>query len=842
MARTATTGGQPHPLVMPADGPDAQLYETAIKRAIETVNADGGMIATLDDSRSMMIVRVRQAHQRWLEVPLRGPRSRPLHAHAHQIEEANTSVLPAAQLWRVYRKGERLVGTVWQNGEPIILSGDEVHSLNGNSAPEDLPAAWYLAVPIFAAATDESGLILDDPPVIGVLAVYVRDPQWRFSQNHLHLLQTQAHNIALSLVLAQVVRQEQRHRRLIALLQELTSDVPSYIDTETFYETFADRIRIAIGGMLDTQAFALVVPHTIPGQPETLLSFYATVENGQRFPPYSLGDDQAPWWAWVRYGRNFTWITNDERQANPQLQTRHWGSHNYMDSQIFVPIKAPSGVVGALLVASQRVNAYNDEQVRLLEMAGRFIGLAIEHAQMRNARRTAGNASSDSERALSVLNNSLMGLNATLEVATIVHDLVEQASELTRGQVCAYLECLPLTDELLIRDIAQNKDHPHEELIGQHFPVGDGRRRQAVDGQSQSLEDLTSEYQRGDAIGTLLERYHVRAMLVVPIIHKESVTRRDRVLGLLAVYAPDQHGLFSPAETMNLMALGHVAASALINARTYAQLRELDRLKDEFILTASHEFRTPMSAIQGFSWLIQRRGETMTPEQGKHWAGEIIRATEQLKDMMDTVTESWRTQSVQMPTAIAVQVADTVQLAMEISSGLLAADNHAVESTVPADLWVLSDQDRLRHVISNLLVNAAKYSAPNAQIVINATMKTAAELLAAPRERGARDSENGDEDQVVHVTPKSGPWVVVSVHDHGMGITAINQKRLFAKFVRLQLTTPVRGTGLGLYICRRYIEAMCGEIWVDSAPSQGSTFSFCLPQVAAPSEAPTTTA
>jgi len=76
--------------------------------------------------------------------------------------------------------------------------------------------------------------------------------------------------------------------------------------------------------------------------------------------------------------------------------------------------------------------------------------------------------------------------------------------------------------------------------------------------------------------------------------------------------------------------------------------------------------------------------------------------------------------------------------------------------------------------------------------------------------------------------------VVLSVHDMGMGISSANQKKLFAKFVRLELTTNVRGTGLGLYICRRYIEAMGGEVWVESAPGQGSTFSFCLPHAPAP--------
>jgi signal transduction histidine kinase len=839
MVRNGATGSSPP--VMPADGPDAALYERAIQRAIEVVNADGGGIATLDDSRKAMIVRVRQVHPRVQATLLRASRSRPLHpshsihpapAVGAPIDEAATTQL-STQLWRVYHRGERLIGTVWHAGEGLILTGDEVRALPAaQNAPEDPPAAWYMAVPIFAPVNEQDA-VLREPPVIGVLYVYLNDPQWRFSQSQLLLLQAQAQNIALSLQLAQVERQEYRHRRLVALLQELTSDVPSYIDTENFYETFAERIRVAISGMLDTQVFALVVPRMY--SVETLLAYYAVVDSGQRYAPFSLREDQVPWWQWVRHGRTLTRITDEERTAQPHLRVRNWGSGEYMDSQIFVPVKAPSGVVGALLVASARANAYTADQVMLLEMAGRFIGLAIEHAQMRNARKTAGNTSSDSERALAVLNNALLGLNATLEVETIVHDLVEQASELTRGQVCAYVEYVPQSDELVIRDIAQNKDHPHAELIGQRFPVGNGRRRLAVEGQSQSLEDLTTDYQRGDAIGALLERYNVRAMLLAPVIHKESVTRHDRVLGLLAVYSPDQRGLFSPAETMNLMALGHVAASALNNARTYAQLRELDRLKDEFILTASHEFRTPMSAIQGFSWLIQRRYESMTPEQAKHWAGEIMRATEQLKDMMDTLTESWRTKSVQLPPLVPVNIATTAQLAEEISSGLLAAENHIVQSNVPGDLWVLSDQDRLRHVISNLLVNAAKYSQPNAQITVTATVKSAAELLAQPRERGAPDDES-DEAQVINVTPKSGPWVMVSVHDQGIGITAANQKRLFAKFVRLALTTSVRGTGLGLYICRRYIEAMGGEIWVESAPGKGSTFSFCLPQTS-PGEA-----
>lgn len=834
--RSGTSSSQPQPLVMPADGLDAKLYESAVSRAIELVNADGGTIATLDEFRRMMVLRVRQVHPR-LQPPPRHSTSRPIQqppAQSHPIEEASTTVLPATQLWRHFKSGERLIGYVWQIGEPIIMSGDEVRGLPSGSSPEDPDAAWHMAVPIFAASPDDQPTI-EEPPIIGVLAVYAIDPQWRFSQNHLRLLQLQAQTIAQSIVLSQVNREEQRHRRLLTLLQELTGDVPTMADLDTFYETFFDRVRVAISGVVSVDAFAVAIPQ--PGLSDTTLTLYAVSELGERYTPQALSEGQAPWWSKMRLGRAEGWVTDDDRRANPSFRPREWGGNHYMDSQLFVPIRTPVGVIGALMVASRRMNAYTPDQVALLETAGRFIGLAIEHAQMRQSQRTNSAQSGMSERALSVLNNALLGLNATLDVAQIVRDLVEQASELSRGQVAVYFEYSPQVDELIVRDIAQNKEHRHEEIIGQRIPVGKDRRRRAVDGEILALEDLTAEYKRGDIVGSLLSRYQVEAMLVVPVIYTESVTRRDRVLGLLAIYAPGQRGLFAPAEAMNLSALGHVAAAALNNARTYAQLRELDRLKDEFILTASHEFRTPMSAIQGFSWLIQRRGDTMTAEQGKHWASEIIRATEQLKDMMDTVTESWRTQSVQMPPLQPVDVAEVVRLAQEISSGPISAENHVVEARVPENVYVVSEQDRLRHVVSNLLVNAAKYSDGGSTISVTMAVKSGTELLAIPRERGARDSEDEDDEPVQNVIPQSGPWVVISVHDHGIGINAANQKRLFAKFVRLELTTSVRGTGLGLYICRRYIEAMGGEIWVESAPGQGSTFSFCLPQTSAPPNA-----
>jgi signal transduction histidine kinase len=77
---------------------------------------------------------------------------------------------------------------------------------------------------------------------------------------------------------------------------------------------------------------------------------------------------------------------------------------------------------------------------------------------------------------------------------------------------------------------------------------------------------------------------------------------------------------------------------------------------------------------------------------------------------------------------------------------------------------------------------------------------------------------------------------MLTVEDDGPGISPDDQTKLFQKFVRLSqsLVTPVRGTGLGLWICRQYVEAMGGDIWVDSRTGQGSRFCFCLPRLATP--------
>jgi signal transduction histidine kinase len=140
---------------------------------------------------------------------------------------------------------------------------------------------------------------------------------------------------------------------------------------------------------------------------------------------------------------------------------------------------------------------------------------------------------------------------------------------------------------------------------------------------------------------------------------------------------------------------------------------------------------------------------------------------------------------------------------------------------------VLADESRLRQIFVNLLSNALKYSSAGSPL----------EVMASGVSAGARPWAGGStltSDGAVPVQE-----VCISVRDYGLGVPPKEAARLFRRFVRLQrdIAGSVRGTGVGLYLCQQFVQAMGGRIWLESSgvPGEGSTFSFTLP-VAQPTQ------
>src|SRR6476646_8687525 len=243
--------------------------------------------------------------------------------------------------------------------------------------------------------------------------------------------------------------------------------------------------------------------------------------------------------------------------------------------------------------------------------------------------------------------------------------------------------------------------------------------------------------------------------------------------------------------------VGPLLATALYQRGIHGaldRLREFDRLKDEFIAIVSHELRTPLTSVYGAAMTLERQE---LDEQRRHELLEII-STEaaRLSRLLDDILWVSRLDAGRArPTIMAVEpialAADIVEATRtHLPEGLsleLVHDAHVPE--------VAADPDKLRQVLVNLVENAVKYS--HAGVIL------------------------------VRIGSHYGT-VRFSVRDEGLGIPAGQQERIFEKFYRLDphMTQGVGGTGLGLYICRELVLAMNGDIWVESVPGQGSTFSL----------------
>jgi PAS domain S-box-containing protein len=227
-----------------------------------------------------------------------------------------------------------------------------------------------------------------------------------------------------------------------------------------------------------------------------------------------------------------------------------------------------------------------------------------------------------------------------------------------------------------------------------------------------------------------------------------------------------------------------------------AGLERLNELKSEFVALVSHEFRTALVGIQGFSEMI--RDEDLPIDELRGFAGDINNDAERLNRMINDMLDLDRIEAGRLilhtqPTDINALLQQAVERASASSF------QHFITAKLDASTPIIQcDPDRITQVVTNLLSNAIKYSPSGGEVLVSSLV---------------RDGQ-----------------VEVSVRDHGVGIAPDFIKRLFGRYERYEKTSnQVLGTGLGLAITRQIIELHGGKIWVDSAVGVGSDFRFKLP-------------
>ncbi len=232
----------------------------------------------------------------------------------------------------------------------------------------------------------------------------------------------------------------------------------------------------------------------------------------------------------------------------------------------------------------------------------------------------------------------------------------------------------------------------------------------------------------------------------------------------------------------------------------YEQQRKINELKDQFLLNVSHELRTPLTVLGGYLEMLKEHHERLDPMKQARMLTQALASQEALVDLVNRVLDATIVVS-EIPSAKSEAIC-VHQLLQEVLAHLAPGDVQAytICLQVPEQIMVWADPYLLRQVLQNLLSNAFKYVPKQTEIRIEATQET-----------------------------PSSP-VHLSVQDAGPGIPVEELPLLFEKFVRLKrdLAGTTRGTGLGLYICKRLVEAMEGHIWVESSGRQGEGCRFCV--------------
>lgn len=237
----------------------------------------------------------------------------------------------------------------------------------------------------------------------------------------------------------------------------------------------------------------------------------------------------------------------------------------------------------------------------------------------------------------------------------------------------------------------------------------------------------------------------------------------------------------------------------------YEQQLQVNDLKDQFLLNVNHELRTPLTALSGYLDMLTAYHEHMDTMKRTQMLKEAQASQVELFALVERVLDASKVVGdipVPKPEAVNLQ-----HLLHEVLDALSPGDRAAylIHLQVSEQMMVWADPLFLRQVLHNLLANIFKYVPRETEICIEATQAT-----------------------------PSSP-VYLSVQDEGPGIPLDEQPLLFEKFVRLKrdMAGTTRGTGLGLYLCKQYIEALGGRIWVESPGHKdlGSRFCFTLPPV-----------
>lgn len=344
-----------------------------------------------------------------------------------------------------------------------------------------------------------------------------------------------------------------------------------------------------------------------------------------------------------------------------------------------------------------------------------------------------------------------------------------------------------------------------QELANRYPPeVGapHGAGRVVATGEAQVFNDVTEEVLRATARDEehlrLLRSLRLVSLICVPL------SSRGKTLGAITLASSESGRRFGPEDLAFAQDLAGRASVAIENSRLYREAREAVRARDEFLSIASHELKTPLTTlqlqIQGLARKLKSSGEDAAFPGLASRVATSERQVERLTALINNLLDISRITAGRLE--LDLEPVDLAAVAREAAARFredLARAGCVLEFRAEGECVGQWDRLRLEQVVTNLLSNAAKYGAGRP-----------IEIEVDGGEATAR----------------------FSIRDHGIGIPAEHQVRIFERFERAVSDRHYGGLGLGLWIVRQIVDAFGGTIRVESRAGAGSTFTVLLPRAA----------
>jgi signal transduction histidine kinase len=296
-----------------------------------------------------------------------------------------------------------------------------------------------------------------------------------------------------------------------------------------------------------------------------------------------------------------------------------------------------------------------------------------------------------------------------------------------------------------------------------------------------------------------------KSQIVIPIRREAQVFGTILLESRLAVPSSEETLAF-------LSRLSDHAAIAISNAQLYAAVQSANLAKSEFVSFVSHELKTPMTSIKGFTDLLAAGVVGPINENQGNFLNTIRSNVDRMATLVSDLADVSRIEAGRLRLEYsAVPLCEIADEIVRSSKAQIESKGQSLTLNINENLPPLwGDRTRLIQILTNLINNAYKYTPQGGKIILT-----------------AESTENRwDPDGAHHV-------IHIAVQDNGIGISPADQKKIFQKFYRAddQKVRDVPGTGLGLNITKTLVEMQGGQIWFESAVDEGTTFHFTVPIV-----------